>query len=81
MFAKYRTADNPLLIGSIKTNLGHCEGASGLAGVIKAVLCLEHAYIPATIGIKKLNPDSMYYTLLQTDMGYVTNEHLLISKF
>ena len=27
-----RTADNPLLIGSVKSNMGHCEGCSGLAG-------------------------------------------------
>ena len=58
VFADGRTPDNPLLIGSVKTNLGHCEGASGLAAVIKAVLCLENACIPATIGVKRLNPNS-----------------------
>jgi acyl transferase domain-containing protein len=60
VFAEGRTPEDPLLIGSIKTNLGHCEGASGLAAIIKAVHCLEKACIPATIGIKKLNPNSKH---------------------
>lgn len=59
VFAAGRSADEPLLIGSIKTNLGHTEGASGLAGLMKAVLSFEKGRIPATIGIKKLNPNSM----------------------
>jgi len=60
VFAKSRSPENPLLIGSIKTNLGHTEGASGLAGIIKAVLCLEKACIPPTIGVKQLNPNSKH---------------------
>ncbi|KAI9727214.1 MAG: Type I Iterative PKS [Cirrosporium novae-zelandiae] len=57
VFASGRSEENPLLIGSIKTNLGHTEGASGLASVMKVVLGLEHKCIPATVGIKKLNPN------------------------
>ncbi|KAI0521826.1 putative polyketide synthase [Xylaria bambusicola] len=48
--------DEPLLIGSIKPNLGHSEPASALAQIMKAVLAMEHEEIPATIGIEKLNP-------------------------
>ncbi|KAI0154906.1 putative polyketide synthase [Xylariaceae sp. FL1272] len=46
----------PLLIGSIKPNLGHSEPASALAQIMKVVLAMEHGQIPATIGISKLNP-------------------------
>lgn len=47
----------PLLIGSIKPNLGHSESSSGLAGVMKAVLAIEHGQIPATIGLVNPNPN------------------------
>lgn len=46
----------PLLIGSVKTNLGHSEATSGLTSIIKATLSLENAQIPATIGVKNINP-------------------------
>ncbi|THW50357.1 ketoacyl-synt-domain-containing protein [Aureobasidium pullulans] len=56
IFAPSRTPQNPLLLGSIKTNIGHTEGASGLASVIKAVLSIENGQIPATVGVENLNP-------------------------
>jgi len=46
----------PLPIGSIKSNLGHLETASGVAGLAKALYSLKHREVPATIGIRKLNP-------------------------
>uniref|UniRef100_A0A8H7NCH8 Carrier domain-containing protein n=1 Tax=Bionectria ochroleuca TaxID=29856 RepID=A0A8H7NCH8_BIOOC len=46
----------PLMIGAIKTNVGHSEAASGLSAVIKAVLAFEKGQIPPTYGITKLNP-------------------------
>ncbi|KAI1444204.1 putative polyketide synthase [Annulohypoxylon stygium] len=48
--------NNPLLLGAVKTNLGHSEAASGLTSIIKATLMLERGQIPATIGLKQLNP-------------------------
>ncbi|KAI1088514.1 putative polyketide synthase [Rostrohypoxylon terebratum] len=46
----------PLMIGSIKSSMGHSEAASGLTSLIKVLLAFEHASIPPTFGIKKLNP-------------------------
>ncbi|KAL9031280.1 MAG: hypothetical protein Q9196_000687 [Gyalolechia fulgens] len=43
-------------VGSVKTNLGHTEGASALAGIMKVVLALEMGAIPASIGVETLNP-------------------------
>ncbi|KAL1883173.1 Type I Iterative PKS [Diaporthe australafricana] len=48
--------DDRLLIGSVKTNLGHTEGGSALAALMKLVLSLEVGFIPPSIGISTLNP-------------------------
>ena len=48
---------DPLLIGSIKTNLGHSGATSGLSSIIKATLALEKGVIPATIGVKTIDPN------------------------
>lgn len=54
--AQQRSKDAPLPIGSVKSNLGHLEAASGVAGLVKALYVLRHRVVPATIGIKTLNP-------------------------
>ena len=51
-----RTADAPLVIGSVKTNLGHLETASGIAGLVKAALVLKHGRIPASLHFETPNP-------------------------
>jgi acyl transferase domain-containing protein/NADPH:quinone reductase-like Zn-dependent oxidoreductase/surfactin synthase thioesterase subunit len=51
-----RPSDEPLWIGSIKTNLGHLEGASGVAGFIKAALIARHRRVPPNLHFKTPNP-------------------------
>ncbi|KAI0415487.1 lovastatin nonaketide synthase [Xylaria grammica] len=55
VFKKYRSADDPLYIGAVKANIGHLEGCSGLAGVIKTLLVLEKGIIPPISGFESLN--------------------------
>ena len=54
---QYRPKDSPLLIGSVKSNLGHLEAASGVAGVVKALHCIQHRTVPATIHLSNPNPN------------------------
>ncbi|KAG6006385.1 Type I Iterative PKS [Claviceps maximensis] len=51
-----RTSLNPIYIGSIKSNFGHLESASGVLGMIKAILMIENEIILPTAGFEKMNP-------------------------
>ena len=51
-----RAGDNPLLVGSIKGNIGHTEGAAGIAGVIKVALALRHRTLPPSINSTPATP-------------------------
>lgn len=55
-FGKARDENNPIFVGSVKTNIGHLEGCAGLAGLIKATLVLERGQIPPLAGFEKANP-------------------------
>jgi acyl transferase domain-containing protein len=45
-----------VIVGSIKTNIGHLEAVSGLAGVMKAVLAMENGLIPPNLNFERPNP-------------------------
>ncbi|MBB2915047.1 myxalamid-type polyketide synthase MxaE and MxaD [Streptosporangium becharense] len=51
-----RPEGRPLLVGSVKTNLGHTEGAAGVTGLIKTVLCLKHGWLPASLNFATPSP-------------------------
>jgi acyl transferase domain-containing protein/NAD(P)-dependent dehydrogenase (short-subunit alcohol dehydrogenase family)/acyl carrier protein len=54
----------PLWMSSVKTNIGHAEAAAGIAGLIKAVLCLQHATIVPHLHFTQLNPEMKLDPLL-----------------
>jgi acyl transferase domain-containing protein/acyl carrier protein len=61
--ARSESRTQPLRIGSVKTNIGHCESAAGIAGLIKAALMVKWGKIPPHLHLKNVNP------LLQLDDG------------
>ena len=55
-FAQQRVRDQPLIVGSVKSNIGHLGGGSGIADVVKPVLMLEKGLLLPNFDFKKPSP-------------------------
>jgi len=58
-----RPPDRRCLVGSIKTNIGHTEAASGIAGLMKTVLAMKHGVIPASLHLREPNASIPWSTM------------------
>ena len=58
-----RPDNHPCVVGSVKTNIGHTEGAAGVAGLIKVALALKHKTIPPSLHLRAPNPNIPWQNL------------------
>lgn len=60
---------SPMVLGAIKANIGHCESAAGIAGLIKLVLMLQHDRLPPITHLEALNP---HFEALSSSLQFPT---------
>lgn len=69
-----RTSDQPVILGSAKTNIGHLEAAAGVAGLLKATLAIQREEAPGILHLETLNPliewDSLPFVVPTTPMPW-----------
>ncbi|WP_394846829.1 SDR family NAD(P)-dependent oxidoreductase [Pendulispora brunnea] len=71
VFGPHHSAERPLRIGSVKTNLGHLEAAAGVAGLVKVALSLHHGALPGNLHFDEPNPHIAFEALnlkVQTEL-------------
>ncbi len=67
-----RHEGSPCVVGSVKTNIGHAEGAAGVAGLIKVALALRHKTVPPSLHLQEPNPNIPWEALplvVQRELG------------
>lgn len=62
-FCQGRSVNNPLIVSSVKTNIGHLEGSAGVAGFIKGVLVVEKGFVPKHLNFEVPNPKIDFHNL------------------
>nr|XP_050846949.1 fatty acid synthase-like isoform X1 [Vespula vulgaris] len=77
IFTKDRT--NPLKVGSVKSNIGHTEGVSGICSIIKSILSMESGIIPPNINFNEPRKDSR--GLIEGRIDVVTNHTALDGEY
>ncbi|MGE2721272.1 type I polyketide synthase [Mycolicibacterium celeriflavum] len=77
VYGASRDSDRPLLMGSVKTNVGHLESASGAAGLIKVVLAMQNGLLPRSLHFDKPSPhipwDSLPVRVVDEAIPWQTN--------
>lgn len=77
VYGASRDSDRPLLMGSVKTNVGHLESASGAAGLIKVVLAMQNGLLPQSLHFEKPSPhipwDSLPVRVVDKAIPWQTN--------